>query len=97
MTDSKKIDDGGPAFPQHDLSGYGFGPSERGEHGDEPEDFGTRHYTVEGMSLRDWFAGQALNGMISVSVFKDGTKYSTIALSAYEWADAMIAARKAGA
>lgn len=52
-----KINDGGPAFPQHDLSGYGMGPSMRGptwtDPYNPPEDL---KYTVEGMSLRDYFA-----------------------------------------
>lgn len=45
MTD--KINNGGPAFPQNDLSGYGMGPA---------------GYGNGGMSLRDWFAGQVLAG-----------------------------------
>lgn len=101
---TKKIEDGGPAFPQHDLSGYGFGPSERGEHGDEPEDFGTRRYTVEGMSLRDHFASQALVALGTwmpvpksghPSLHSDETLKSRAEI-AYRQADAMIAARKSG-
>jgi len=46
------------------------------------------------MSLRDWFAGQALAGWIS-----DGVSYGCdmeyIAKACYEQADAMIAAREA--
>ena len=38
--------DGGPAFPQHDLSGYGMGPAETNN---------------GGMTLLDWFAGKALH------------------------------------
>lgn len=96
MSDSKKIDDGGPAYPQHDLSAYGMGPSERGEHGatGDPEDFGTRRYTVEGMSIRDWFAGQMLPRM-GVGWPNDENKM-ILASRCYEIADAMIAARKAG-
>jgi hypothetical protein len=44
MSDKRK--NGGPAFPQPDLSGYGMGPVE-GQNG---------QYQMEGMSLRDWFA-----------------------------------------
>jgi len=47
---------------------------------------------TEGMSLRAWFAGQALKGMLSnpnrvgnFPKFEDGAK------DAYRWADAMIA------
>lgn len=43
----------------------------------------------EGMSLRDWFAGQALAGMDV-----DGGSPETNARWAYRVADAMLAARK---
>ena len=47
-----------------------------------------------GMTLRDWFAGQALNGILEPHV---GTKYSQhLASHAYQLADAMIAARNGG-
>jgi hypothetical protein len=71
------INDGGPAFPQNDLSGYGMGPAERNN---------------GGMSLRDWFAGQALAGIMA------GVGASTWegdAANAYKVADAMLAARAA--
>ena len=42
-----------------------------------------------GMSLRDWFAGQALAGMVVDPVTYDG-----LAEEAYRLADAMLAARK---
>ena len=44
----------------------------------------------EGMSLRDWFAGQALNGMVASEV-KDAAE--RFARGAYALADAMIAER----
>lgn len=54
-----------------------------------------------GMTLRDWFAGQALAGMLShvsgahVDAMADGTKGGMReARAAYAWADAMMAARK---
>lgn len=78
--------DGGPAFPQNDLSSYGMGPSEIGN---------------GGMTLRDWFAGRALNAIITDTLspqyceFGDGTSPSDrIAERCYAIADAMIAARK---
>jgi hypothetical protein len=44
-----------------------------------------------GMSLRDWFAGQALAGMLAEQRWVD----SCIAAQwAFEYADAMLAARK---
>lgn len=46
-----------------------------------------------GMSLRDWFAGQAIIGILPISVGNlDAPKQ--LAVAAYEMADAMIAARK---
>jgi hypothetical protein len=39
--------DGGPAFPQGDLSAYGIGPSENNA----------------GMSLRDYFAAAVMTGL----------------------------------
>jgi hypothetical protein len=46
-----------------------------------------------GMSLRDWFAGMALQGLMA----KTNVQYATAAIdarAAYETADAMIEARK---
>lgn len=42
-----------------------------------------------GMTLRDWFAGQALAGS---PIFGDG--YESAAKRAYEYADAMLAERE---
>ena len=71
--------DGGPAFPQSDLSGYGIGPAERSN---------------GGMTLRDWFAGQAIMGLCADPsnhvLFRSEDE---AAESAYAIADAMIAAR----
>ena len=54
-----------------------------------------------GMSLRDWFAGQALAGIAScatpqaISEMHDGIKAGMReAKAAYAWADAMMKARK---
>lgn len=53
-------------------------------------------YTQGGMTLRDWFAGQALAGIIA-HADKFGSLAPTIAAeAAYEAADAMLAARKGG-
>jgi len=43
-----------------------------------------------GMTLRDWFAGMALQGMLDRTY---GMKIEIIAARSYEMADAMIAAR----
>lgn len=53
-----------------------------------------------GMTLRDWFAGQALAGLCAnpnESPDEDGASdRDVIASVAYELADAMLAAREAG-
>ena len=51
-------------------------------------------YSNPGMTLRDWFAGQALNGMLSPAPFRENVTYREIADGAYRWADAMLAARE---
>ena len=72
--------DGGPAFPQSDLSNYGIGPSDVGN---------------GGMSLRDWFAGQALAGIIAGWPANERISEARAAEISYHAADAMIAARDA--
>jgi hypothetical protein len=47
-----------------------------------------------GMSLRDWFAGQALSVIASQSVFLDAQDGYIIARAAYVIADAMLAERE---
>jgi len=73
--------DGGPAFPS--------------EQGHNPD--GTWNQTYcQGMSLRDWFAGQALAGLLSgyfANPESSGMGQADMANCAYEQADAMIAAR----
>lgn len=88
---SAPIDDGGPAFP----------------HSAQPLDRQgnpiMENHSEWGMSLRDWFAGQALGAILS-SVFsgalksKDGSEIGPedYAVAAYANADAMLAARKEG-
>jgi len=60
---------------------------------------GTRewHGGYYGMSLRDWFAGQALAGMLAYrrdDDFGDFIRESHAAPAAYRYADAMLAARE---
>ena len=80
-------DDGGPAFPCEDF-----------EHGFH-EDTVTKHH---GMTLRDWFAGQALEGMnaspalleaVTAKVAGEGSHYERLARHAYLQADAMLEER----
>ena len=81
--------DGGPAFPQMSNESYG----------------GSVFAAVEGgMSLRDWFAGQALAGIYAsrdlqlctladMSAIGAGGFEVCMAKQAYRQADAMLAAR----
>ena len=65
----------------------------------------TVQMTPQGMSLRDWFAGMALNGMLSSDagieaisrIGRENNKTPTCssAIAAYEVADAMLAERGA--
>lgn len=48
-----------------------------------------------GMTLRDWFAGQAMAGWLASFGPDDGCRASGIADFAYEIADAMLVAREA--
>lgn len=68
--------DGGPAFP-------GLWP--------EPEYFG-QMTTRPGMSLRDWFAGQALIALGHTS--NNWPEDQRVAVRCYEVADAMLKARE---
>lgn len=87
MSDTKPIDDGGLAFPEPHY----FDPS-RGLHG--------QHMTASdvgcgGMSLRDYFAGQAMN--LGEGVWPGGRLPSNakdIAENCYALADALIAEKR---
>lgn len=70
--------DGGPAFPRPESS----------------DQFGNLHFGAHGMSLRDWFAGQALAGLAGISDGYDDHKGQSVAGIAYRLADAMLAARE---
>jgi hypothetical protein len=75
--------DGGAAFPQPMAAmpdGEMYCASEK-----SPE--------FAGMSLRDWFAGQCLSGLISQSVLGIEER---LAEMAYKQADAMLAEREKG-
>lgn len=51
-----------------------------------------------GMSLRDHFAGQALQGFLAALTSEESAvfgEYNHVAATAYSYADAMIAAREA--
>lgn len=79
--------DGGPAFPVlHTIDGNWV---------KDP----VPQYS--GMSLRDWFAGQALAGLLShmggpyIEAMAQGIKGGALeSCAAYAWADAMLAERE---
>jgi len=54
------------------------------------------HSAVEGMSLRDWFAGQVLTGLMATAaeMTHASRKPDVIATDCYKIADAMIAERE---
>ena len=71
--------DGGPAFPVEHLV------IQNGKQLTHP---------CNRMTLRDWFAGQALAGILAGSRTSNGIEW--IPEEAYAYADAMLAARKGG-
>jgi len=81
-----KTNDGGPAFPKNlQFSGMGYCANISAE-------------LTGGMSLRDWFAGQALCGIMGNSEHRDPLDNTesgcrVAAEHAYKVADAMIAER----
>ena len=68
---------GGPAFPIPTLERE-YWDREQGE--------------PNGMSLRDWFAGMALQGALACPA--SSGKIADFASDSYQYADAMLAARK---
>lgn len=74
--EGKKIDDGGAAFPRPTTVADGFIESQ----------------AQDGMTLRDYFAGQTLLGIVSINKYG---RYSPedAAKDAYQYADAMLAER----
>ena len=77
-----KINDGGQAFPST-LRQVGQGTFEV--------------LTDSGMTLRDWFAGQALVGLLAEQSHPDcgGQSYCDLTESAYTLADIMLEVRDA--
>ena len=76
-------DDGGPAFPCQSRDGQGFPCGEM----------------MAGMTLRDWFAGMALQGYLAGRNNTRGENPMNFearraAADCYKYADAMLAARK---
>jgi len=76
------VSDGGPAFPVTQFV-------------DDP--LSLVESTHRGMSLRDWFAGQAILAVLTTNAsYSAHFNTSTLAQAAYEIADAMIAERANG-
>ena len=74
-----KINDGGPAFPLQRIKNAN----------DE-----VCQWEEPGMALRDWFAGHALAGILAAPGLQpDDSSRSGCAELAYEFSDAMLAAR----
>ena len=90
MAKNEARNDGGPAFPRA-MSQFDGGTHMIGD----PE------FAQEGMTLRDYFAGQALAGMCSelssLTNAKQADVLRVVTGSAYEMADAMLAERDKGA
>ena len=83
----KPINDGGPAFPC--IVSNVRAPDLPNGH-----QVGNFEFQMYGMTLRDYFAAQWLNGYIACSETEDMPK-DKAARFAYEMADAMLEARKA--
>ena len=92
------MNDGGPAFP---VPPFTLAP---GDHGTVSLD-----NFPKGMSLRDWFAGMAMQALLastghdtqSIALLVTATEQDqavdeTLAGRAYDFADAMLAAREKG-
>lgn len=76
---NESITNGGPAFPIHHATW------ENGRQITSPH---------EGMSLRDWFAGQALAGLLAGQFSESGRwNLSDLPKESFKIADAMIMAR----
>ena len=72
-----KINDGGPAYP----STIQYFPDDKNANEEQ------------GMTLRDWFAGQALASM-GVEYTDSAECHASVAECAYRYADAMLKARE---
>lgn len=90
---TEKIKDGGPAFPESRASKYVVS----GPNGHPQPMF----ETVGGMSLRDWFAGEAAPAIL-IELYERCRRenagvenaYTIAASASYELADAMLKARE---
>lgn len=82
---SRPINSGGPAFPRPSWAPTGYTVEDI--EATDPQ---------EGMSLRDWFAGQIVAAYVNQDRDADNLNKASRLIrckSAYEWADAMLEAR----
>ena len=90
--------DGGPAFGYTTQTQVDYQAMQPGC-AYSPGSMPTKTTVAGGMSLRDWFAGQALIGMCGYDPLSDSPEkwnHRMIANGAYAMADAMLRARTAG-
>jgi hypothetical protein len=59
-----------------------------------PAPAGVAHITDQGMTLRDWFAGQALAGLLACGEAHNEHTSSVTTAASYKMADAMLKARE---
>ena len=59
-----------------------------------PSEAGSQNFGRSGMTLRDWFAGQALAGIAADYIEADAVDASEYASACGELADAMLAERE---
>lgn len=90
-----KHDDGGPAYPVERTY------RRRPRYGEEGDQIVTEHN--DGMSMLDWFAGQATVGMVAEisgeqwGAIRDGTTYplhKEVARFIYDLAEALVAEKR---
>jgi hypothetical protein len=74
-----EVNDGGPAFPNSRIGTC---------------DGETAGIDCNGMSLRDWFAGRAMQGLIASNDEGAGDRIDEVPGYAYAIADAMLRARE---
>ena len=72
-----QINDGGPAFPVPLSAGESY----------------SQHGPADGMTLRDYFAAKAMQGLVASNDEGAGDRVADVPEYAYQIADAMIAAR----
>ncbi|AVR89051.1 hypothetical protein [Thauera aromatica] len=95
-----QIETGGPAFPMQEpqaIHAYAVAAVEGITDPDERDRayLKARGEAVGGMSLRDYFAAKAMQGFAADSDTAWGDGVNGVARTAYEWADAMLRARRA--